>query len=182
MFPVRPVLLANITAQFAGSASMSIARSVDLGLPATVNARAAGSLIAEEITPWEPELECDPVNTDIVLGTVTPDGKLVKPVATSYSSYVWRLRMNNSDKNRFNTATLLDGFSVGGSGQPAGTLNHTSQPAGLGVRLVPGVLEWYRQGADWYLYRKIDLEIDLRGVRYSGTYRGNLTTTVSYQN
>lgn len=173
--------MAAITPQFMSSKTVSVTLT-DLGLSGAASSEMQSGVVALQIDPLAPELAVTPdsgVDVPGLGGIVSAAGEVVKPLATSFSDYVWRLRMTDKDKSKFSLSS--DTVSFQSSGSATGTLYRTTNPVTerLTVTIIPGSLAW-TQSSSWYCFRTLNLEIDLSNVRYSGTYRGNFTTTLAY--
>ncbi|NTW56318.1 MAG: hypothetical protein HGB20_04655 [Chlorobiaceae bacterium] len=173
---------AAITCQIVTSKTVGLALS-DFGLSTTASVSLQTGITSVQLNPLDIQLSNSPVTVPVsVGGTVTGGGLLSKTLETSYSDYIWRLRMTLADKNNFNTGNEHETYAFASSGSSGGTLAHTTTPvtATIPVTIVPGVLQWNQSGNTYYLIRTLNLQIDLSNVRYSGTYRSTFTTTVFY--
>lgn len=173
---------AAITCQIISSKTVALALS-DFGLTSTASAMPQAGITSIQLNPIDVQLSNSPVSVPAsVGGTVTSGGQLSKTIETSYSDYIWRLRMTLTDKNNFNTGNERETYAFASSGSSSGALSHTTTPvtATLPVTIVPGSLQWNQSGNTYYLIRTLNLRIDLSNVRYSGTYRSTFTTTVFY--
>ncbi len=173
---------AAITCQIISSKTVALTLS-NFGLTTTASVSVQPGITSIQLNKDDIELSNSSVYVPAsVGGSVTSGGLLTRTLETSYTDYIWRLRMNQTDRNNFNTGNVHETYLFASGGSASGTLAHTTTPvtATLPVTIVPGTLQWNQNGNTHYLIRTLNLQIDLSTVRYSGTYRSTFTTTVFY--
>ncbi|NTV60893.1 MAG: hypothetical protein HGA77_06250 [Chlorobiaceae bacterium] len=175
---------AAVVCQFKNPNTYTVAISLsNFGLSSTASASSQTGITAVQLNPLDVLLSNASVNVPVTIGgIVTSSGQLSRTIETSYSDYIWRLRMNASDRNNYNTANEHETYAFASSGNAGGTLAHTTAPttATVSVTIVPGAQQWNQNGSTHYLIRMLNLQIDVSNVRYSGTYQSTFTTTVYY--
>lgn len=117
---------------------------------------------------------------------VADDGTITKTLVSGSSTYVWRVVISGGKSSERATARnqLLNNLqdvhtfteSLGGS---TGYLSHTSNSGRkLKVTLVEGTLGNTTSNTS-YVWRNMTLVIDLKNVRYSGSYTGTLNSAIT---
>lgn len=181
----KPDLLAA-TPQFNSSYSITISTNADLGLSSAANSLSQTAITSIQLQPLDVLLSNPSVNVPVDLsGTVPANGIITKSLQTSSTDYIWRLQMGLLEYWFYNLNNESETYSVAGSGNTNGLLTHTTfSSAKLPVNIEPGAQFWNSSGSglfgNSYLSRRLDIQIDLSNVRYSGTYRANITTRVTY--
>jgi hypothetical protein len=148
-----------------------------------------GTVLADEIEPLG-IVDIDPslFVPSSIGGSVAADGTITVPLAFSYDDYVWRLRIttkNECDNFRLTTVTDTYDFEIP-AGTNSGRLPKTTAPTSQQLKVtlvpVPGLVREYETTKLCYVYRKLNLKIDLSSIRYSGRYRArpSFDSTVTY--
>lgn len=190
-----PDLEATVTTQVTSSKTITLSRSSDFGVSSsTGDPMAQGTMTAVEIDPlgtFTGSITVPVSQIGTTADTVADDGTITKPLASSSTVYIWRATISGGSNTSRTTeknalmSTLVDTYAFAESlGNMTGNLSHTSNSSRkLAVTLAKGTLSTTATGSTTpnpsYVWRNLNLIINLNNVRYSGNYTGALNSILT---